>query len=851
MKYNLTSYQSDNKENPGFITSLPLRGASRQRSEDVLILQVIPAQDNAFWQSRLAKLTRDTALAYYQSSGSVTNAMRSAIELVNRALRIQNSGLRLEQSPETAAMMVGVLRDGSLYLAQAAHASALLVSGAGTSLFFDRDIEQRGLGLNDILDIRYYRADIFGSDYLLFGSPESMLAFEREAPVPSSVIRLVNEIEDISKAFSLTKIALGEGKVENRLLSLAMLLDEAEPVNEAPAALSEETFVYTVTEQTALETEVETEEPPMPDIIEQLELPIYQPSEDVETEEPVIVEPVEEEIGSSEEGQFEATEPEAVFEPDEPVTEKDSLKDDSSAISVIIDIPQENAEADDEASIFSDETETSQETYSRYHNESEYQQVLNAKEPEKAEPKPERPVDIPEPDEPQAPPEPDLEAIARQKRLEQFKKEALTGIAKGAGWLHGIEENALARARRIKQNVSSTEQDVLALTPFAKWAIVIIVPLLVVAIAVSIYFARGLDRQYVYYINQAHQQIQLAKESATQGEQREALVQAVVWLDQAREFNQGDTEEIIQMRNEAQGQLDKMDGVHRLMLSNAFGNVVYPDLQISHLVTGRNAVFVLDKNTGNILRFYQAGGAYLLDAKFACGPAMYGDIELGKIIDITDVQGASPNFAALLGVDAQGNLIYCSDSGQEQIAVALTPPEGGFGSIDAIHYGNDGLYLMDVTNNKIWVYRGLMELFPNEPGLYLDGTDADLSGALDLSVRREGLFVIYDDARMVFSNVPAFNGFVEAEPPNMPWQSAQGHFTQIAGLQVADNVLYFLEPSEPSISRYSYRLVPNDVLKVSFGDQATPAQNATALTVSSSQVVFIAFGSELYYAELP
>ena len=851
MKYNLTSYQSDNKENPGFITSLPLRGASRQRSEDVLILQVIPAQDNAFWQSRLAKLTRDAALAYYQSSGSVTNAMRSAIEHVNRALRIQNSGLRLEQSPETAAMMVGVLREGALYLAQAGHASALLVSGAGTRLFFDGDIEQRGLGLNDILDIRYYRADIFGSDYLLFGSPESMLAFEREAPVPSSVIRLVNEIEDISDAFSLTKIALGEGKVENRLLSLAMLLDEAEPVTEAPAALSEETLVHTVNEQTAQETEAEAEEPSMPDTVEQLELPIYEASEAVITDETAIVEPVEETIVSPEENRFEVSEPEAVFEPEELISEKDSLKDDSSAISVIIDIPQENAEADDEPSVFSQEPETPQETYSRYHVESEYQQVLDANESETTDPKTERPVDIPEPDEPQAPPEPDLEAIARQKRLEQFKKEALTGIAKGAGWLRGMEENALARARRIKQNVSPAEQDVPALTPFAKWAIVIIVPLLVVAIAVSIYFARGLDRQYVYYINQAHQQIQLAKESATQGEQREALVQAVVWLNQAREFNQGDTEEIIQMRNDAQGQLDKMDGVHRLMLSNAFGNVVYPDLQISHLVTGRNAVFVLDKNTGNILRFYQAGGAYLLDAKFACGPAMYGDIELGKIIDITDVQGASPNFAALLGVDAQGNIIYCSDSGQEQIAVALTPPEGGFGSIDAIHYGNDGLYLMDVTTNKIWVYRGLMELFPNEPGLYLDGTDADLSGAVDLSVRREGLFVLYDDGRMVFSNVPAFNGFVEAEPPSMPWQSAQGHFTQIAGLQVADNVLYFLEPSEPSISRYSYRLVPSDVLKVSFGDQASPVQNATALTVSSSQVVFIAFGSELYYAELP
>lgn len=157
--------------------------------------------------------------------------MRDAIECVNKALRVQNSGLRLDQSPESAAMMVGVLRDGALYLAQVAHASALLVSGgAGTRLFFDGDIEQRGLGLSDLLELRYYRGgDFFGEDYLLMGAPNSLTAIEREAPTPKSVIRLVNEIADLPSAYSLTKISLGEGKVENRLLSLAMLLDEAEP----------------------------------------------------------------------------------------------------------------------------------------------------------------------------------------------------------------------------------------------------------------------------------------------------------------------------------------------------------------------------------------------------------------------------------------------------------------------------------------------------------------------------------------------------------------------------------------------------------------------------------------------
>ena len=145
----------------------------------------------------------------------------------------------------------------------------------------------------------------------------------------------------------------------------------------------------------------------------------------------------------------------------------------------------------------------------------------------------------------------------------------------------------------------------------------------------------------------------------------------------------------------------------------------------------------------------------------------------------------------------------------------------------------------------------MSDLFAFEPGAYLDRSDADLSGAVDLFVRRDGLFVLFNNGRMVFSNVPAFNGFVEAQEPSMPWQAAQGKASQISGQQVADNVLYFLEPKEPSIARYSYRLVPSDVLKVSFGDDATPRLEESAVAVSSSQTVFIAFGNELYFAQLP
>lgn len=873
MKYNLTSYQSDNKENPGFFASQPLRGAARSRQEDYLILQILPAQNTSFWQKELSNLCRDATVAYYQCSGSVTSALRTAIESVNKTLRVQNSGLRLDQSPETAAMMVAVLRDGAVYLAQAACASTLLVSGAGNTLFFDESIDQRGIGLSDLLDLRFFKTDVFGADYLLIGAPQTLQAFMSEIPAPNSVIRLVNETTNLPGAFSLTKIGLGGGKVENRLLSLAMILDEGEIesiASEVPEAevLAQETQAEGTFE--GLETEAENQlihqgmdEPelshedfvPTKDMPGQLELPIYEeasfddeaPSDQTEffanedLPEEIAEQPEEDkmvdEVEIVQEAQY-AEDPviiDILPDPDLLENADESISGQDAVVEVVEEYEIEDTVLDQELSYAYAESRTQAEEdfiEDRY-SEAQY------------------PAEEFRESEFRKSPEPDLAAIARQERLEKFKKNALTGVARGAGWLRKLEEGAQITARRAERKASGTGKELPSLSPFAKWAIVIIVPLLVVAIAVSIYFSRGLDRQYVYFVNQAYAQMRKANDSATQGEQFEALVQAVVWLDQASAFNNGDTKEIINLRNEAQSQLDKMGNVRRLALNKAFGKVVYPDLNISHLVSRENAVFALDKNRGNILRFHFAAGSYLLDSQFACGPATYGDVELGAIIDMTDVQGANPNFAALLGIDAKGNLIYCSDSGQDQIVVSLTPPEGGFGSIDAIHYGNDGLYVMDLSQNKIWVYRGLAESFPYEPDLYLDSSDADLTGAIDLLVRREGLIVLFEDGKMVFSNVPAFNGFTEAQPPSSPWQMGQGNFSQVFGLQVADNVLYFLEPSEPAIARYSYRLVPSDMLKVSFGDQDPPAQDATAMTVSSSQRIFIAFGSELYYAELP
>ena len=335
MKYNLVSYQSDNKENPGFYATKPLRGA-RGRGDDTLILQIFPGQESAYWQSNLGKVAREAAKAYYKSPGSITNALRGAVEQLNRMLRAQNSGLRLDKTPETASMMVAVLREGVLYLAQSGKASALLVSGAGTQLFYDEEVEQRGLGLTDLFELRFFRTDFFGADFLLMGLPQAMKIFDRESPTPNSVIRLVNETAELTSAFSLTKIGLGEGDVENRLLSLAMLLDEPTPESPAEDLAPESPASETEFVEESPEASIET-----PDMPAQLELPIDEtPAAEEERE-------VESELPESEQV---LSDDEAGLD-EEIITEHDLELDPSD---VIIDLPG-TIEGQTDASDFVDE----------------------------------------------------------------------------------------------------------------------------------------------------------------------------------------------------------------------------------------------------------------------------------------------------------------------------------------------------------------------------------------------------------------------------------------------------------------------------------------------------------------
>jgi hypothetical protein len=59
--------------------------------------------------------------------------------------------------------------------------------------------------------------------------------------------------------------------------------------------------------------------------------------------------------------------------------------------------------------------------------------------------------------------------------------------------------------------------------------------------------------------------------------------------------------------------------------------------------------------------------------------------------------------AGVVALDADGTLLYCAP-GQTPASSQLTPPDTGFGRIDAIAVTNEVLFVLDPKANAVWLY---------------------------------------------------------------------------------------------------------------------------------------------------
>ena len=204
--------------------------------------------------------------------------------------------------------------------------------------------------------------------------------------------------------------------------------------------------------------------------------------------------------------------------------------------------------------------------------------------------------------------------------------------------------------------------------------IAIAIPVIIVTIAGLVYARYGRVTQYQDYYNMALSQAAQAHGQTDPTEVRRAWDSTLYYLDLADHYQV--TQDSLNLRQEAQTALDNLDSIVRLDFSPAIIGGLDRTVQIDRMAATNTDLYLLDATRGSVIRATLGSQGYEVDTSFVCGPGQYGTLTVGKLIDIEALQMSNDYNARVMGIDANGTLLYCGFNMKPE-AVPLSPPPLG------------------------------------------------------------------------------------------------------------------------------------------------------------------------------
>ncbi len=787
--FNVTD-QLHHPDLPGILVSPPPKKGGRGRESDLLILFLSLNGHNPYTPDELASMQQRAAQVYYKSSGSLTAAMRAAADVCNNQLLDRNlKNAREEGGQAIGRINIGVLRGNDLFLAVAGPSHALVLGASEVQDFYD---PQAGLGLGTgtSTNLRYFQVQVQPGDVLVF-SPEPP-----EAWSPST----------LSGSAGLTLEHLRRRLLNGIGPNLQALVLKFQAGNGEVHALRHRSTTSQTTAPMARPPAADADNPDAPASYLS-ESPVYPP----DARQPAANTP-----------------PAPRSVPSRPPAQR----------------PEEEISAPPPARVSRPRRKTA--------------------------------TDLPQP----APPEPEvvdrqvsqaaaLEAarLARQRRMERKKKAATVWngwksftARIGTAW-HSLWVR-LAPQRSSAPSLPGTSAQV-RISPALLVFIAIAVPLVVVAVSMTVYLQTGRGEQRSEAFQQALLYASQAKTEKDPMLQRNDWNQVLLWLDKTEEY--GISDESRALRLQAQQGVDAGDAVVRLAFQPVNRVGFAQSVQITRMVANNNDLYLLDSSTGSVLRLFQTAQGFELDTLFNCGPgpSATGAIYIGQLIDIAAMPPVNPDNATIAAIDGNGNLVYCIP-GTKPVSRSLAPPNIGWGNIRAMTLSNDSLYLLDILGNAVWQYSSNDLKFADRPRLYSETFNLTLGNVVDMAFYEDNIYFLRSDGHLVqcaISNIsdiptrcadPAKFTDPRSGRVNKTDLMPDAHFNQILTINAPDPSLYMLDPSHASIYRFSVLLNFQDQMRPSSTTNPTlPRREPTAFTITPRRVAFLAYGNQVYMAQMP
>lgn len=387
--------------------------------------------------------------------------------------------------------------------------------------------------------------------------------------------------------------------------------------------------------------------------------------------------------------------------------------------------------------------------------------------------------------------------------------------------------------------------------------IAILIPLIVVVMLFVVYTKYGRNPQYDNYLQQAREVSQQAKNLSNPIEQREAWNQVLELVINAEGIFRT-TQETTALRLEAEANLDQLLGIVRMQFNPAFSSKL--GIDVSRMAASEKDLYLLNAANGEVLRAFPSGsGGFELDTAFNCKPGVYGNYTVGPLVDILALPVVNFINATVLGIDAAGNLLYCSPNQVPQ-AIPLPPPDTNWVHITAFTMDSGNLYVLDSPARAVWVYNGKDGTFVDRPYFFF-GQQTPTQDVIDFVVSGDEMYMLHGDGRLSNCNYSRIDTSTSQckDPLTLinPFPAysdtdlfGTAHFLQMSFAAPPDPSILLLDADGQSVMRFAPRTLElqNQFRPTTGKLNPIPAMPVNAVAVSPSHVLYLAVDQQVYFA---
>lgn len=396
---------------------------------------------------------------------------------------------------------------------------------------------------------------------------------------------------------------------------------------------------------------------------------------------------------------------------------------------------------------------------------------------------------------------------------------------------------------------------------FPSWVlglIAVVIPVIIVSFGSVMYIKRGRNTLYQSSLQEAQQLVQVAENADSPQEQYQSLAAAFESVQQARRYRQ--TEEVEELFNQVRSELDSLDRITRLDYEPLFSHGLGPDVNISEIVvTTWNDLYMLNERDGTVIWAQSNADGYEIKEEFHCGP-ISGHKTVGPLVDIVPLASTQEDEATILGIDRTHTMIFCyPDPGESPVMFEDTSYTLQRGPVKAMTISSNSprnIYILDPEKRAIWIEFQSQNY--HEGSEYFGAIDSPpMEDAIDLATNGSELYLLHADGYMSKcvtegpNSDPQCKTPLEYDDPRQGRESgpfiAGANFSSIKFKGSPGMAIYMLDPGERAVYRFSTQM---EYQRQYRPDEGLVAGDATAFTVTMSDRVYLAVGSQVYTAQL-